>query len=182
MRWLALWLACAVPVCGQGILENDYALIFDADKESIIAEGNSERLDLPGGVVVLRQKTSDGMDYTAMDLSEGGAVGCMLGILMDFNRVATLCNGAMSSEQIAHLNAGLDRVSLFVAQNRVPQVSVGSVRSAIAAYARSGNDICERAEDADFKDFYSAVLTPRLDDALDEMLATPRLPVINPCL
>lgn len=186
MRCLLALCVIAAPASAQEVFSNDYGLLFHrfaAQVERRVApDGKTiEELQLPGPVVVQRRLGDSGPVYRSADESGAGAVGCMLGILMQFNRAVQACPAGATDSQKAILVQALIRVGTFYAQNRVPQVEVGEMISAIAKHSETGGS-CAQLETPDVRGMFDAMLDADLSVALDEMLETPRLPVVNPCL
>ena len=182
----ALALLCAQPAAAQGVFANDYELIFEQNAAQIerrVAEDGAtiEEIALEGGVTVQRRLNADKPVYLSFDRSETGAVGCVMGILMQFQKTAEACPAKVSEEQKKRLSSALVRVGVFYAQNRVPKIAEGQMITEIARQGKIGGS-CSQLEDPDYREFFDGVLTDDLTQTLDLLLAVPRLPVVNPCL
>ena len=182
---LALCVA-ATGAKAQSVFSNDYEAVFDQNSEKIarkVAEdgGTIEEIELPGPVMVQRRLNEDGPVYQSQDFSGLGAVGCMMGLLLQFQKTANACPAEVAPEQKARLSSALIRVGLFYAENRVPKVSEIEMIEAIAESGKEGGS-CQQMENAGFRDLFDNILSEGLTEALDGMLSEPRLPVVNPCL
>jgi hypothetical protein len=177
----------------RDLLPMDYEALFAANQDDVTAiSESSERLELPGPVIVTRIKDRDVWEYVGLDQSEHGAVGCMLRILYSIDSIATHCSNILDDAQRTTLGTSLSKLQKFYAENTFPPVSSEALQAALvkrrAAVLSAHPEeprICKESDlgGPDTASFITLLLDSLADESLlDRTLATPRLPVTNPCL
>jgi len=191
----------ASPVAAQQLI--DYELLFAQNADRVVTttdvEGGVHRtLRMPGEVTLTC--SSDGCH--GWDMGAEGPVGCIWDLAMALRAVAEVC--AFPSDTQEGLAVVHGRLSAFVAENAVPPRPVTDLEAfyldQVAAY-RDG-DAHEEALDCDsvsrqesdvgimIAAMIAALLAQpsplaKFEEAdtfdLDALLATPRLPVMQPC-
>lgn len=182
MKWIVLALL-ASPAMGQDRVIIDYEALF-RDKAAEVVTSNEggttvETLSLPNGVVV--QRGNNGI--VAMDRGDGGAVGCMFMIYVDLGGALQACPALGTPEERTRHADYMSRINAFVAANAYPTMTVPEVEGVVRSMqARADAPTCARFEDDDMIGFIANFLSAEIGPGLDKSLATPRLPVNNPCL
>jgi hypothetical protein len=184
LRWMVLALL-ATPAMGQDRQIIDYDALFRDKAAEVVTEQRDgltiRTLNLPGNVVVQDTGTSDGI--VAFDQSDGGAVGCFLMIYVQLGDALKICPALGTAEDRVRHAAYVSRVNVFVAANAYPPMTVAELEGLLDTYAKPTDQaICGRFDDIDMDGFIAGFLGPDMDAQLDKALATPRLPVNNPCL
>ena len=189
-----------VMLAGPGWAEPwiDYDLLFqqNADKVIVTTDASGEvtrSLDLGEGVTVFCT------DQGCVGADQKGAVGCAWSISSHLLAVAEVCG--IPKERTVRTTDYHRLMTAFVARNAVPPRSVAEIegfhQSQIDQYRNGGEDEpldCAEvmASDSDVMmmleaietDLASAAAEDEEDESfdIDAFLATPRLPVMNPCL
>lgn len=198
MRGALLALLLAGPAAAQDLI--NYDLLLDQNRDRVVtttdASGADTRtLDMENGVVVT---CTDG-DCVGVD-SGAGAVGCVWNLVSHLRAVAEICN--FSGDGRDSIETVYDRLESFVAENAVPPRSPKDLevfyRQRVNVY-RFGDDghkpmdcTYEVSMGSGLMIIYQFLTTPPaatnapVREAhesfdLDAFLATPRLPVMNPC-
>ena len=199
MRAALLVLLLAGPAAAQDLI--NYGILLDQNRDRVVtttdASGaETQTLDMGNGVVV----TCTDDDCIGVD-SGAGAVGCVWSLVSHLRAVAEICN--FSDDGRNSIEAVYDRLESFVAENAVPPRSPKDLevfyRQRVSVY-RFGDDGHKPMDCTDEVSMGSGLMiiyqfftTPspathapvREDDEtfdVDAFLATPRLPVMNPCL
>jgi hypothetical protein len=182
LRWMILVLL-ATPATGQDRQIIDYDALFRDKAAEVVTtqEGGQDarRLALPNGVTV----TDTGGGIVAMDQSEGGAVGCLYMIYVDLGDALRACPALGDAASRQRHADYMGRINAFVAANAYPPMSLSDMEALTTSYqGRADAATCDRFDDADMAGFVENFLGPDAGQFLDKALATPRLPVNNPCL
>ena len=199
MRGALLAPLLAGPAAAQDLI--NYDLLLDQNRDRVVtttdASGADTRtLDMGNGVVV----TCTDDDCVGVD-SGAGAVGCVWNLVSHLRAVAEICN--FSDDGRDSIKTVYDRLEIFVAENAVPPRSPKDLevfyRQRVSVYSfgddgRKPMDCTDEVSmDSGFPIIFQFFTAPspatnapvREDDEafdLDAFLATPRLPVMNPCL
>lgn len=170
----------------------DYARLLEENSSRVITTIDesgqvTRQIDFGDGVVVTC--TKDGC--VGMDMN--GAVGCAWSIYSALRAVAEVCN--IPEERMAGLVAAHRRLTTFVATNAVPPRS----EAEIEGYHRREVELYRTGQGADGPLDCAEATAPGSDvmlmlegvtgqlaneatSEIDTLLASPRLPVMNPCL
>lgn len=183
MRLAALSLAL---MAGSMAHAEEPAFPFDPDRlfadhaaQIVQSADGSERLDMPGGITVVRK---DGKIIAASDSS--GAVGCALMIHYSLYRIAEVCAPLAPAEK-TRAKAQVDRLIAFSAANAYPPITPAELEAILAksTMAKVDQGSCEQAKAEGWLESSLASLgNVAQERQLDALLAVPRLPVMNPCL
>lgn len=188
MKHLAL--ACVVaivPVAAAAEPWIDYDLLMQQQADKVVvttgADGETRTLDMGNGVVVTCT------DDSCTGTDRNGAVGCVWTIYSSLLALAEIC--AVPADQTERLRDVYGKLADFVAANAVPPRSTDDI------------DVLHRQRIEDFRAGKgptgpidcAEILSPESDVMMmvdmmrsdssgypDEVLATPRLPVMQPCL
>ena len=188
MKWVVAFVLSANIATAQSLIDYDLLLQQNADKvvTETDAEGSISRsLDLGDGVAV--NCTEDGC--VGMDMN--GAMGCFWSILAELRAIDEICD-LQEEEQTERLIELHGMVSAHVAANAVPPRPASEVEAwfrdrAAALRDEAGDDltaVCAARRDpaSDIMQMLELITAPEVAAAMDKSLATPRLPVMNPCL
>lgn len=171
-KWLVIMTIAATPLRA----EHAWSELFDG-RLPIYRTGDTERVELEGGVTVSRHREDGGWAYRGADFSEHGAAGCVALILLEIEAMNRMCSGLLDDAEKATLTGLLRRAAAFYEANAIPPVSedvfLGSVEhSEMTAASCTG----ETAQ------FAKSVLSEQFASEASAAFDVPRLPVINPCL
>ncbi|MCK0096043.1 hypothetical protein MWU60_10725 [Yoonia sp. F2084L] len=177
---VAFW---AAPLTADPLDLIDYGALFEqhaADVEPVSETRNILRLD----DVTLIQDPAEIREYTGIDESGLGAVGCFVSILATIESAHAACDVSLPEEQSAKHEAYLGQAVSFYAENLPQPTPTGLV------YLRYYGLMESQIEGA--RPFCSNLdLVTNLADRLfsiegeaevNRMLSQPRLPVAHPCL
>lgn len=153
------------------------------------AGDETRRLAMPGGVIL----TCSDAGCVGMDMGAKGAVGCVCSPAMALRAVAEVCG--MPAQARAELGVVHARLTVFAAGNAVPPRGVEAlepqhddlVRQCRDKASGIGPKACAGARPAPGSDVSVMIGAPvapakGVGFDIDRLLATPRLPVMTPCL
>ncbi len=191
MRAVAAGLMAFAAASAQADAFNDYARLL-ADKADQVVERRTDdgtvirELTLEPGISVTEQTAPGGEpQYLAADLSEGGAVGCLLLIQVEVRMILGACPGSFPGIETATLDAQIERVSRWAAANAYPPLDADVTMGWVEERLAQGTDAaCPDLGEAnpDIGALVAWITGPEAAGWIDETLAEPRLPVMNPCL
>ena len=188
MKWFFVLMLSANTAFAEPWI--DYDLLLEQNADKVVAQtapdGSVTRiLDMGGNVSITC--TADGC--MGVDMTESGAIGCTFAIMVDLQTVVRACPGVLSPERQTAFDQLYEKVGKFVAANAVPPRSWGVLTADLdgqmsAAMAEYTPEACVEAatEGSDIQQFFMMFTAPKTLTGFDAVLATPRLPVINPCL
>ncbi|NOX72609.1 MAG: hypothetical protein GXP03_02935 [Alphaproteobacteria bacterium] len=174
----------------------NFELLFRMHADTIEIVPNSDasiqstqELVLPGPVVVRKVWRGSRAVYISTDQSKYGAVGCYLGVVIEMQVAIDKCPKFGTKLQHQRLMETLVRLSKFYAQNTVPAVDpqlflkkLNEGRQVkLKASTMSAQNCRTLVENKKRVQFLNAFTDEKAQKWLDGSLATPRLPVINPC-
>lgn len=186
-------LCLATPAPAQSIAENENAGAIDYDAlllenletatELMTTEGRSRlQIDLPGNVTVWADLGPDGRSYSAMDGTESGSVGCIWNALNEIEMLRQSCPGLLTEEQAGFVTDYRRQVGDFVADNTFPPVPRedfwGFWETAVPA---NPEFMCEAAMEPPVGPIVNTFASENFGLLLQQIIATPRLPVSTPC-
>jgi len=185
MRSTLFAAAIAAAIPGGAIAEND-RIAFPFDPDRLFGDNaarierrpdGTEVLAMPGGVIVTRKGD------TVLENDPSGAVGCSLVLWINMRIIVDACVG-LSPSEAAMADARIERQMRFAAENSWPPIAVEDLRAAFARHAWPVTEKqCDQARNEGWlKSELEMLRDPAGDAKLDRLLATPRLPVMNPCL
>ncbi len=166
----------------------DYDLLFQQNADKVVvrtdALGETTRqIDFDNGVSVSCS------DQGCVGLDQNGAIGCVWSIYSSLLAVAEVCG--IPKERTANIAEYHRLLTTFVARNAVPPRSLAEIealhQSEVDHYRRGGDGPLDcaaaLAPDSDVGMMLDGLMSQEVDlDAATKALATPRLPVMNPCL
>jgi hypothetical protein len=196
MRWILAVLLSTGPVWAEPWIDYELLLRQNADKVVTTTDASGKvtrQIDFGNGVTVTCS------DEGCVGVDMNGAVGCAWSIYSSLLAVAEVCS--IPKERTATLAEMQGLMTEFVARNAVPPRTTAEIeafhRQEVELYRNGDGEEgplnCAEATGPDSDvmlmiDGLSAQLSgeidPDEDDAFDPeaFLATPRLPVMNPCL
>jgi hypothetical protein len=181
-------LSVASPVAAGAEPWIDYDLLFQQHADKVVtatgADGRqTRRLDMGNGVVV------ECSDTGCVGTDQTGAVGCAWTIYSALLAMAEVCS--IPPERTERLTGIHRKLTDFVAANAVPPRSTTEIedlhRQEVEAYrtgkGKTGPIMCEEVT-APESEVMMMIDTMAEDESgyPDDVLAVPRLPVMNPCL
>ncbi len=190
MRFLViLALLLPLPAMAQGWIDYERVLADNAAKVVTETAANGAMLrsiDFGNGVTVVCEGPEGGAKCFGTDNSPAGAVGCALMIAAELQAKIRNCTALGTPEQRSAMEALYNKVGQFVATNAVPSRNWIEMRAELD----TGLDIAQSADQCtadtnpagDVIGMLNALTTPDAGLMIDQGLATPRLPVSDPCL
>lgn len=188
-----LVLLTAVPADADGLSGLiDYEALFAQHADDVVTfldtPGLPHReLVLDGGILLREMGPEGNRSFVGIDQS-GQAVGCLLLLMAELRALAAECPDFASAEEAGKLDANIARLSDFYANNLVPPRPRADMQALVAqgiierGQRFRGDDPAFCASAEQHKPMVASMLSDYFIAALDEALATPRLPVTNPCL
>ncbi len=174
---------CAGPVFAYPLGLLDYDAIF-ADNADSIAEINDARSILQIGDVTLLRDTNEVQQYTGLDESGEGAVGCFVTILATIESALQACEVSLPDEQAAIQATYLNEALSFYAENAVPAASRETVQerfdALVASQIEGARPYCSNLNVV--TNLADQIFTADSRAEIEGMMSLPRLPVSNPCL
>lgn len=184
MKRLALIAAvCAGPVAADPLDLLDYQGLFAQSAESVEVLSQTRTALTVGPVIVLRDKTEP-REYTGIDESGQGAVGCFVTILATIESALQACEARLPPAQAAIQATYLDEALSFYAANAVPVADRDTVQARfdalVASQIAGALPFCANLDVV--TNLADRLFTPDSRAEITGMLSIPRLPVANPCL
>ncbi|PTW57632.1 hypothetical protein C8N35_110111 [Breoghania corrubedonensis] len=171
--------AFVFPASADPLRLIDYAALFEKYSDRIVRNADGTKsVTLPDGVEII--DTGDG--YFGHDPK--GAVGCVAMLFIEIEAAGKRCPDLMDDKQATGFEANKAKLLSYYASNAFPPVPVeraaenyGAIVSTVAA--RKKQKACDAASLDGVRTFLPGLLDV---EALETLLATPRLPVMDPCL
>lgn len=165
---------------------NNYTRLFEKNAPNLeVADNGDLMLKMPGQVALLRQAAGPSGNYTGVDFSKSGSVGCAATLYASIEAIATTCEGAFTAEQVDMLDTYRSELLDYYADNTYPVASREGVQVAYDAYVQrlkpKAPEFCA-AFGGDRQVFFNYMTSAEMRPDFDALLSTPRLPVSNPCL
>ncbi|AXS39983.1 hypothetical protein [Breoghania sp. L-A4] len=153
----------------------DYPALFErhADRVTVSSDG-VETLVLPSGITV--RHTNKG--YVGTDPTD--AIGCLTYFFVEIDAAARICPSLMSKEEARAFADQRSRLLGFYAKSAFPPAAANKAseayEAAVAKVVQRGRS-CSKLENV-------RMMVPGLleKERFDELFASPKLPVSNPCL
>ncbi len=168
----------------------DYEALFELHADRVVDSdrGDFQELEMPGEVIIDRRGGAGNYSYNSADLSEGGAVGCLMLIVSELEAYRRECPAIANEAQSARMENALERVVEFAAENTYPPAPLAEYRAAfetgiVSKQSRidfSNTENC--AENDQISSFIGHIYGDSSEALFDDALEVPRLPVLNPCL
>lgn len=161
--------------------EHPWAPFFETGDVS--REGATETAKLKGDVTVTRIFNGDQWEYMAIDLSELGAVACLVGIYIEIDDMVSACPAMADEGQTARLAGVLARSADFYGANAVPAMTAEAFTAGLQDRRAASKTQCPQTAEAEaqVREKIDTWLSPDILARVDASLAVPRLPVSNPC-
>ena len=176
MRWLAALALMTLPAGADPLGLVDYDAVIAAHVEAGAA---TSRITLEGGVVLTLD--AEGALIDARD--PGDALGCLANGLAELSAAARICPGALSPGGADAVDTAIARlIPVYAAGVRPDSTDVATAAERFEALVRTRMGdvlICGLTDHALF--LRQFLRTPEGQLWLDNALATPRLPVSDPC-
>lgn len=176
----ALW---AAPLAADPLDLIAYGALFEqnaADVEPVSETRNILRLD----DVTLIQDPAEMREYTGIDESGLGAVGCFVSILATIESAHAACEAELPEEQFAKHQDYLNKVVSFYAENLPYPMPTALVHSRYYGLMESqiegARPFCSNLDLV--TNLADRLFSPEGEAEVNRMLSKPRLPVANPCL
>ncbi|MFT6075886.1 MAG: hypothetical protein ACJAZ1_002818 [Yoonia sp.] len=184
MKKLAIIAAlCASPVLADPLDLIDYAELF-ADNQDMVQVVSPARQILQLDNITVLHDTNEVQQYTGLDESGEGAVGCFVTILATIESALQACEATLSDDQAAVQASYLDEALSFYAANAVPPVSRATVQerfdALVASQIEGALPYC--ANLSVVTNLAEQIFSADSRAEIDGMMSVPRLPVSNPCL
>jgi hypothetical protein len=184
MKRLAIIAAfCAGPAFADPLDLIDYEGLFadNADKVQVVSTAR-QILQLEN-ITILRD-SNEARQYTGLDESGEGAVGCFVSILATIESALQACEASLPEDQAAVQATYLDQALSFYAENAVPAASRETVQDRFDALVASqiigARPYCSNLSVV--TNLADRIFAPDSRAEIDGMMSLPRLPVSNPCL
>lgn len=161
----------------------DYEALF-AENAADVEVVSPDRSILQVGAVTILRGSDEGFEFTGLDESGEGAVGCFVSVLASLEAAVQTCEIVLTPEQEA-ARADYRTMALgFYADNVIPPATIDTVTDAYAGLV-SGEmagvlPFCDNADQ--FVTFATRLFAPEARPEIEGMMSIPRLPVSNPCL
>lgn len=174
---------CAGPVAADPLDLVDYQGLFAQSADSVEVMSDT-RSALTVGPVILLRDTTEPREYTGIDESGQGAVGCFVSILATIESALQACEADLPPEQAQVQATYLQEALSFYAQNTIPAVDQATVQARfdalVASQIAGARPFCTNLDVV--TDLASRLFTPDSRAEISGMMSVPRLPVANPCL
>ena len=163
------------------LLDYDALFVEKADQIEVISETRSA---LSIGSVILLRDTTEEREYTGIDESGQGAVGCFVSILATIESSLQACEALLPPEQ-AEIQATYTQEALsFYAANVLPQVDRATAQdrydALVASQIAAARPFCASLDVV--TDLADRLFASESRAEIAGMMSVPRLPVSNPCL
>ena len=173
----------ATPVLADPLDLVDYAAIFAENAESVEQVTETRRI-LQLDEVTLIHDPTEMREYTGIDESGKGAVGCLVTILASIESAVAACETTLPDDQVSYLDQFRAMALSYYAENAEPMAEMTRVQDRYATYVSSqiegARPLCSNI------DLITGLADRLLSDGgaaqVEDMLSIPRLPVENPCL
>ncbi|MFD1157767.1 hypothetical protein [Roseovarius aestuarii] len=187
MKW-QFAITASVPIHfaqAEPLYVNDYETMFAERADEVVDSKPGERLlELDNGVSVTSKMVSGVQEYTAFDSSGHIPVGCLVQGLQVELAVVEACPEKIPDYHAKLLMSLADKLLIFYAENSVPPQDLQKIKTRLnvglkaTAHAISRKRYCAGIEVSE-EIMDEAYL--KLDEAVEQSIALPRLPVRSPC-
>ncbi|EBA12094.1 hypothetical protein [Roseobacter sp. CCS2] len=184
MKRLAVIAAlCAGPVAADPLDLIDYDALF-ADKAADVMDVSETRSLLRIGDVTLIRDESLPRGYTGLDEGGQGAMGCFVSILATIESAMQACEAELPAAQVETQTAYRSAALAFYAENVIPPVDPELAQerynALVSSQIEGARPFCSNLDLV--TTLADRVFSPEGAEEISGMMATPRLPVANPCL
>ncbi len=184
MKRIAILLALgAVPAAADPLDLIDYARLF-AENADRVETVSSDRDILQMGDITILRGNEEGFEYTGLDQSGEGAVGCFVSVLASLESALQACEITLPPEQQVISDTYRSTALAFYAENAFPPADLDEVERRFDALVASEIELSRPFCDdlAVVTDFSDRLFAQATKAEVDGMMSVPRLPVANPCL
>ncbi|MEL6682693.1 MAG: hypothetical protein AAFQ09_08605 [Pseudomonadota bacterium] len=173
----------ATPAITDPLNLIDYEQLF-ADNAARVEIVSEDREILQIGDIMILRGSEEGFEYTGLDQSGHGAVGCFVSVLASVQSALQTCEIALPPEQQIISDAYRRDALAFYAANAFPSATIEEVESRFAALVESEIELSRPfcSDPAVITDFSDRLFVEDSKDEISSMMSIPRLPVANPCL
>ena len=182
-RLIALALVCAGPALADPLDLVDYPTIF-AENADAVEVVSSARSVLQIGPMTLLRDTNEPREYTGLDESGEGAVGCFVSILATIESALQACEVSLPADQADIQATYLQEALTFYGANAVPVADFATVKdrfdALVASQISGARPYCNNLDIV--TNLADRIFTPDSRTEITGMMSLPRLPVSNPCL
>lgn len=184
MKRLAIIVAmCAGSLAADPLDLIDYATIFEENAVDVDVVSETRKV-LRLDDVTLIQDPTQMREYTGIDESGLGAVGCFVSILATIESAHAACESELPAEQTAKHQLYLTQVVDFYVENLSPPAATGQVLlryyGLVESQIEGARPFCSSLDLV--TDLADRLFSPAGEAEVSRMLSQPRLPVENPCL
>ncbi len=184
MKRLAIIAAlCAGPALADPLDLIDYAGLF-ADNPDKVQVVSAARQVLQLDNITILHDSNEEQQYTGLDESGEGAVGCFVTILATIESALQACEVSLPDEQAAIQATYLNEALSFYAENAVPAASRETVQerfdALVASQIEGARPYCSNLNVV--TNLADQIFTADSRAEIEGMMSLPRLPVSNPCL
>lgn len=174
---------CVGPAFADPLNLIDYEALFEANAEDVEVVGDDRSILRRGDVAIIQDRV-DGVQYTGLDESGEGAVGCFVAVMASLEGALQACDIALTPEQVVTQDAYRDMALRFYGNNVTPTVDLETIEGLYAALVASeiagAAPFCDAPDQ--FTTFADRLFAPEARPEIEGMMSVPRLPVANPCM
>jgi hypothetical protein len=174
---------CASPVLADPLDLIDYAGLF-ADNQDKVQVVSSPRQILQLDNITVLHDANEAQQYTGLDESGEGAVGCFVTILATIESALKACETSLPDDQAVVQVTYLDEALSLYAANAVPPASRATAQerfdALVALQIERARPYC--ANLSVVKNLADQIFSADSRAEIDGMTSVPRLPASNPCL
>ncbi|MEM8537756.1 MAG: hypothetical protein AAGF56_07830 [Pseudomonadota bacterium] len=183
IRALTLSIMLACPAFADPLDLVDYPAIFAANPDNVETVSEDRRILRLDSVTLIHDPTEP-RPYIGIDESGQGAVGCLVSVLATIESATAACEVALPDAQVTFLDEFRAMALRYYAENAQPATDIGTARSRyqtyVASQIESARPLCSNVDL--MTDLADRLLSDNGAAQVGAILATPRLPVENPCL
>jgi hypothetical protein len=182
----------ANEISEAGPIRDQYKNLARTTPWKMRSDGSESRtLDFGNGVTIVEERGEGRSGSSGWDRSGAGAVLCAWEIYVLVHALAEVCPGVDADLNEA-LKIAVDRINHFIVENSIHPVTSDEVNAAVvrkkarALFSLPTDDparLLELCRKSDFSPYpKKPVSRTEGSQSVDELLAIPRPPVMNPCL
>jgi hypothetical protein len=183
MRLTMILAFCAAPAVADPLALMDYDALFAANATEVEVKDDG-LFTLQQGDVTLIRRSGDTVEYSGVDQSGEGAMGCFVSVLASLDGALRACDIALAPAQIATQDVYRDDALAFYGANVYPPAASETVleryEALVVQEAEIAMPFCDDPEQ--FVTFADRLFAPQSGAEIERMMSTPRWPVANPCL
>ncbi|WP_127114736.1 hypothetical protein [Shimia sediminis] len=179
MRWAVAMLLLSGAAQADPLGANDYAAMFEEYADQVVTDaGGARALERDDGVTVYETIDGDTRLYAGVDFHKGGPVGCLTSFYAETLSFVQACPDLAPTPNPEHLA----RLLVFYAENAAPPADPAVLKARFdALVAQHSDQITQCVPNSVMIDYAKVLMGEGADELFDTVLATPRLPVTQPC-